>query len=274
MPEMRIGGARVAFREAGQGPDVLLLHCSSSHSGQWAPLIDALAPRHHVRAPDFLGYGRSDPLPEDGAPCSRHDAALVARMLADAAGPVHLVGHSLGGTVALRAALAEPARVASLTMIEPVLFGLLEEAGHPARLETLQIAQDLHVLLAFRPPAEAARAFTDFWGGPGAFDALPPATRDYVTATIGRVAADFRALSHLAPGAIGRADLAALTVPVRLISGGATRPAARAVIELLRQALPGAAWTEIAGAAHMAPVTHARKVNAAIMAGLDAAAAR
>ncbi|MDA1185055.1 MAG: alpha/beta fold hydrolase [Acidobacteria bacterium] len=86
------------------------------------------------------GYGGSDPLPSDGQPYFRHDAAIVTALIGTFEGPVHLVGHSLGGAIALRSALEHADRVASLTLIEPVLFNLLEETEDSTAAEHLQLS--------------------------------------------------------------------------------------------------------------------------------------
>ena len=70
-------------------------------------------------APDFHGYDQSEPLPQDGRPYFQHDTAIVNELLDALDAPAHLVGHSLGGTIAVRVALKRPDDVASLTLIEP-----------------------------------------------------------------------------------------------------------------------------------------------------------
>lgn len=264
MPEAVLAGHRIAYREAGRGPLVIALHCSSSHSGQWKPVIEALSDRYRVIAPDLLGYGRSGPLPRDGRPFFVHDAdwlgALVARE-----GPAHLVGHSLGGATAF-AAVTRGMRARSLLMIEPVLFDTLVEAGHGEAGDQEPVHDLIRRGLAAGDPGRAARDFIGFWSGPGAFDAMEPATRAYVVETIGRVDADFEGI-RTAPGL---AEAAALDLPVTLFCGTATRPAAKGIVALLAAAIPGARRVDLPGAAHMAAVTQPELIISPIAAHLDA----
>ncbi len=270
MPTLSINGRSIHYRDAGAGPSVILLHCSSSHSGQWRGLIGAVEDRFRVLAPDFHGYGRSDPLPRDDRACFDHDLAIVEALMALAGGPAHVVGHSLGGAIAARAAVRRPERVARLALIEPVLFGLIEEADDPRRLEYLDVAHAMLVCERFGAAEKAARLFTDFWTGPGALDALDPDTRAYVVRTIGRVSDDWWGASSRAPGALKAADVASIRAETLILCAENTKPAARAVVEALRAALPSASYDEIPGAGHMAPVTHPEPVNARLAAFLDA----
>ncbi len=183
---------------------------------------------------------------------------------------MHLVGHSLGGSVAARAACEAPERVKSLTMIEPVLFNLLEEARDPRRVELYEMATSVMTLTAFGHDEQAARNFFEFWSAPGAFDRIDDATRAYIVGTIKRVADECQALSAVLPDQVGMERLKRLALPTALICGTDTRNAARAVIEHVRQALPHAAYREVAGAGHMSPVTHPDAVNPLILAFLDA----
>ena len=108
MPTLDINGYAVNVRDVGQGPPVILLHSSSSHGGQWKRLSDEICNRFRVLAPDFHGYGQSDPLPQDGQPYFQHDAAIVNALLDSVDTPAHLVGHSLGGTIAVRVSNPRP----------------------------------------------------------------------------------------------------------------------------------------------------------------------
>jgi pimeloyl-ACP methyl ester carboxylesterase len=270
MPELQLAKTLIHYREAGSGPTVVLLHSSSSHGGQWRRLMETAGGRYRLVAPDLHGYGRSDPLPRDGAPYFRHDTEIVRALVAAAGGRAHLVGHSLGGTVAARFALEEPRAARSLTLIEPVLFNLLEEAGDPRRLEYLELAHAVIVLADLGRNAEAARIFLDYWSGAGAIDRLDAETRAYIIGTMGRVADDWRGVSRHAPGQLGLADFARLAAPTALMCAAETTPAARAIVERLRAAIPAAAYREIADAGHMSPVTHPDMVNPLILSFIDA----
>ena len=95
----------------GQGPALVLIHGWAMHGGIFAPLLRELTPRFSVHLVDLPGHGLS---PErDGV----FDPVDCARRLAERVPDATWVGWSLGGLVALHAALEFPERVRSLTMI-------------------------------------------------------------------------------------------------------------------------------------------------------------
>ena len=139
-----------------------------------------------VLAPDLHGSRRSDPLPV-ATPWWAADRDIV-KALADHAGQkVHVIGHSLGGAAAFYAARRYPQCVASLTAIEPVLFGLLEQIADPGFPDATTISNEVWGLLEAGEDIKAAKAFTDFWSGEGTFIRLQPHQADYVVQTIARV---------------------------------------------------------------------------------------
>ncbi len=96
-------GHRIAYREAGdpQLPTLLLIHGITSSSHTWDPVIPALAEHAHVLAPDLLGHGGSD---KPAADYSLGGLASIVRDLLEHLGRdrVTIVGHSLGGGVAMQ----------------------------------------------------------------------------------------------------------------------------------------------------------------------------
>ena len=122
----RGGAARGAARErgnrmsalavevTGHGPPVVLLHGWAMHSGVWGPLVAKLARHHRVIAVDLPGHGHSAPI----SPCTLEAmAAAVDGALAAETQPLAVLGWSLGGLVAMRWALARPARVQRLALV-------------------------------------------------------------------------------------------------------------------------------------------------------------
>lgn len=242
------------YREAGAGEPILLLHCSSGSSGAWAPVMNHLGQDYRVLAPDLLGYGRTAPWSRD-APLAPDAELGVVKALLDVAGrPVHLVGHSYGGTVALKAAMRFPRQVANLTLIEPVAFHLLRRRDEPDGWREIAALAERHLALVGEGrDAAAAEAFVTYWTGPKAWQQMPDAARDSAVRTAAKVAAEWR-LMFVAED--DRDAIARIGAPTLLICGGRTRTPARRVIEVLRRALPYALYHEIAGAGHMSPLTH------------------
>ena len=70
------------YREAGSGPGVVCIHCNGSSSSQWRPLMDRLAPRHRVLAPDTHGAGRGPAWPTDRPLTLRDEVTLLEAALA------------------------------------------------------------------------------------------------------------------------------------------------------------------------------------------------
>jgi len=256
-------------REAGSGTTVLCLHSNASTSGQWRGLMDLLAPRWHVMAPDQLGAGRSPPWPADRRVTLADEVALLAPVLQRASPRFHLIGHSYGAALAVRLALSCPERVASLLLFEPTLFGLLEQAQPgSAAVQGIGTAVAGAVQAVQRGDMDsAARCFIDYWMGTGAWDATPEARRGPIAASMGPIGGWSQALMT---EPLTLADVARLRMPVRLLGGATSTAAAQSVLALLQQAWPSAVCTVMPGVGHMGPVTHAAAVNALILDFLQA----
>jgi pimeloyl-ACP methyl ester carboxylesterase len=115
---VRTREGRVAVMEAGTGRPVLMLHGLGGTKISFLPTVAALAPDYRVIAMDAPGFGDSD------KPIGSYDAAFMARWAAallDALGidRADVLGHSMGGRVALELGMGHPDRVRSLMLMTP-----------------------------------------------------------------------------------------------------------------------------------------------------------
>lgn len=264
MPSLTVKGTRVSYSETGAGPTVVALHCSAGTKGQWARLQEYLDDRFHVVAPDLYGHGGTDPWAGNSENTLADEATLVAALMSLSDEPVHLIGHSYGGAVALRVAQQWPGRLRSLTLIEPVAFYLLRGIDPRARALAREVSTLARTVTdaAQSGAGEAGMAyFVDYWNGQGAWAQLPEETRASLSGQIDRVALNFRAIEA------ERTSLAAyrrLFVPTLIVSGDASPAPTRYIAARLAAAIPIAHELTIRGAGHMAPLSHAEMVNAAI----------
>lgn len=251
------------YREAGSGPGVVCIHCNASSSSQWRPLMDRLAPRHRVLAPDTHGAGRGPVWPGNRALTLQDEVALLEPVFARAGEPFALIGHSYGAAVALLAALQQPERVRALVLYEPTLFGLIDAASPmPNAADGIRQAVALAAAALARGDRSAAgEVFIDYWMGEGAWFAKPEAQRSAIEAAVVNVQGWGSALfGDSTPLAAFRA----LKIPVLLMQGSETTPSARAVATLLAGTLPRVETLTLQGLGHMGPATHPAQVDEAI----------
>ncbi|MGX4707497.1 alpha/beta fold hydrolase, partial [Rhodococcus ruber] len=142
-----IHGYRRAFRLAGDGPALLLIHGIGDNSSTWQEVIPHLARKYTVIAPDLLGHGRSD------KPRADYSVAAYAngvRDLLSVLGIEHVtvVGHSLGGGVAMQFAYQFPQMVDRLILVSA---GGVTKDVHPA-LRLLSMPGLSEVLKLLRLP--------------------------------------------------------------------------------------------------------------------------
>ena len=109
-------GCRLAYKLVGKGPPVLFIQGSGVHGSGWGPQIEALSERYQCLSFDNRGIGESQPR---GAAITVEQMAEDALVLMDTVGwsSAHVVGHSLGGLIALHLALSAPNRVRSLALL-------------------------------------------------------------------------------------------------------------------------------------------------------------
>ena len=131
----------LAYDRLGSGPPLVLLHGVGHRRQAWQAVLDRLTPYRDVIAVDLPGHGESPPLPVNGQPVLAEMLGEVTALL-DGLGLArpHLAGNSLGGRVALEAAVA--GRAASVTALSPAGFWPGErQAWYPkAVLKAMQLA--------------------------------------------------------------------------------------------------------------------------------------
>ncbi len=116
----------LAFEDLGSGPPLLMLHGLYGSSGNWRRIGKALSDRHRVLSVDLRNHGGSPwAATMSYAEMAADVAALIERLGLDAAGEAPAVlGHSMGGKVAMTLALTEPAKVGRLIVVDiaPVVY--------------------------------------------------------------------------------------------------------------------------------------------------------
>ena len=251
------------LREAGAGPGVVCIHANASTSAQWRGLMDLLAPKFRVFAPDSYGAGKSPDWHSDRIIQLRDEAAFIEPVLTRAGSPLTLVGHSYGAAVALIAAMANPARVRAMALYEPTLFALLDEEK-PAPNEADGIRNtvaDSTVALEAGDRDAAAERFIDYWMGAEAWKHTPDERKAPIASSIRNV----RRWGHaLLTEPTPLKAFRSLDVPVLYLVGKRSPSSAQGVARLLTATLPRVEVAEFEDLGHMGPVTHPEAVNQVI----------
>jgi len=145
-------GKVVAYRRGGAGPQLVLLHGLASTNRTWDPVIDELARTHDVIAPDLSGQGLP---PKQMVDYSIGGYATIVRdlLLALGAKRVTLVGHSLGGGIAMQVLHMAPELIGRLVLVDS--GGLGRDLGGPLRAVSLPGAP-LFIRATTSVPARAA----------------------------------------------------------------------------------------------------------------------
>ncbi|HYX62507.1 MAG TPA: acetoin dehydrogenase dihydrolipoyllysine-residue acetyltransferase subunit [Streptosporangiaceae bacterium] len=150
-PELQtadVAGRKISFAGAGEDGDVVLfVHGFGGDRNSWLFLQEPLAARFRAYALDLPGHGASAKDVGEGTLGVLADA-VTGVLDALGATRAHLVGHSLGGAVALAAAARDPARIASLTLIAPTGFGAEINVGYLRGFADAQSRRELKPVVA------------------------------------------------------------------------------------------------------------------------------
>ena len=266
-----LGNMQVAYQEQGDGPPLLAVHCSSASSNEWSFLTNHFGKDYRILAPDLLGYGRSSAWPSTGELPATTDVDVLEAMLAKAAAPVHLVGHSYGGAVCLevarRHAQSGQGSIRSLFLIEPVAFYVLNSAAHDKEWQEIsRIGRRCIAACDAGNYSRAAAVFMSYWLGHLKWWLAARRMHVEVSRTIPKVAHEFREMFRFPVPVQAYADIGC---PVTFVYGKRTRRPAKAVIDVLHQVLPQSVVLGIPAAGHMSPFTHKQAVIDLLEAHLD-----
>ncbi|HJW71531.1 MAG TPA: alpha/beta fold hydrolase [Geothrix sp.] len=112
----KINGIEISYTDEGKGPTLLFVHGFPLCRGTWGKQVEAFRSNHRVIAPDLRGLGESEAT-AGPVPMSRYAEDLFTLMQHLDAGPVTLLGHSMGGYVALAFAKAFPQALEGLVLV-------------------------------------------------------------------------------------------------------------------------------------------------------------
>lgn len=253
-----VNGYSMAWVEDGTGVPVVLVHGTLADYRYWSPQMGPLAEHcraiavslrhHHPEAWDGVGSTYT---------CDQHVDDLAAFLEAVANEPVHLVGHSRGGQVALRMALAHPHLVRSLTLADPAVSDGRTAADTPAAAQRRAAIERIRT-----GETEAGlEAFVDTVSGPGIWQKMNSRRKQYARDNVRTLIGQ----ADDASGQVGDALLAELELPLLLIGGEKSPPPYPDVIARIAACVPGAAVAQIPGASHSMNAEHPAAFNRVLL---------
>ncbi|MBS0326634.1 MAG: alpha/beta hydrolase [Proteobacteria bacterium] len=267
MPTLSKPSFTIDYADDGQGEPVVLVHSSVSANRQWRALTDALKDRYRVLAINLFGYGDTTPWRATARQTLEAQAQLVVALCEGLGAPLRLVGHSLGGSVALKAASLMGSRVTSLVLLEPNPFHLLRQHRRTEAYEECCSLRD-HVKRygALGDWPRVAERFADYWLGDGSWSAMPERRRAAFAESLPPNFYEWDAVMGETTAIENWAKLGARTL---VVSDPSTRLPIREIVAIFTEACPHWIFRTVTAGGHMAPLTRPDLVNPIVCTFLD-----
>ena len=252
----------VEFQESGSGETIMFVPGSFSTGSSWRAITAPMSERYRVITTSLSGYGKTHErrLAGSGTLMS-NEMDVLQTVIEKAAAPVHLVAHSFGGWVALNLAMYRKPKFLSLTLLEPTVFNLLDEAGESGLNDIVRTMVARYTSEWNSGKRQAVHHVINFYGGEGTFESYPPTIQDKLISQTPTNILDWQTGNAVQAE---RADFAQLDVPISIICGALSHDAMKRSNGLLATYLPRAALSFLDNANHFMIGTHAAALLEAI----------
>jgi pimeloyl-ACP methyl ester carboxylesterase len=259
MPVLSTNDWDIDYVEVGTGSPVILIHSSVSGNQQWRSLTEALKERYRVLAVNLFGYGDTTPWPENEMQTLADHAELVLALCNNLRGQMFLVGHSFGGSVALKAALRLGHKVAGLVLLDPNPFYLLSQHKREAAYEEAKALRD-HVKRygAIGDWRKVAERFSDYFVSEGAWESMSAKRQ---SAFLEAMPPNFHEWDAVMNETATIDTWASLKAKTLVVYGAETKRPIREIVELFIESCPHWSFREVAEGGHMAPLFQPELVN-------------
>jgi pimeloyl-ACP methyl ester carboxylesterase len=255
---------------AGSGDPVVFVHGAFCDYRFWEGQIETVGRSLRAIAVSLSGFHPGPPLPDSEFSAERHVAELTA-FITGLGVPVHLVGHSRGGRIALNVAANLNNAVRSLVLIEPggemdrnfLLLQPQTQAKPPAATDTRERAM---VLIQSGRREDGMRLYIDSGHGDGRWDRLPPAIKRILLANAVTISGMVRDRSS----PLAEAPARKISCPTLLIEGSDSPPIFSRVLDALETYVPNWRRHRVSGADHFLPWERPRELNQLLLEWLRA----
>lgn len=242
----------IDYCEEGVGPAIVFVPGSWASASAWRGVTEALCGRFRTITTSLPGHGGTRDRRTSVDVSISRQAEVVEAVIRRAGCPVHLVGHSFGALACLDIALCGLFPLMSLTLIEPVAFGLLRRQGELSLHEGFAAMRDGYFRAFESSDKHAARLVIDYLVGEGSFDAMPLRNRQRIIEGTATHVLDMH--TEFDPQLSAFANI---LLPTLVIRGECSTPSLRRSAEILGGALANASLCEVPKAGHFMPLTHA-----------------
>jgi pimeloyl-ACP methyl ester carboxylesterase len=263
MPTIQVRGTTVHYADIGKGEPVLLVHAANNHGGQWDPVRADMGDGYRYLLPDLFNCGRTGPWPFRRDLDFDDETDIVLAVLGASGQAAHIVGHSYGGAVALRAAIRSRSQIRSMCLIEPGGCPLLAAAGLQSEYdEYVGVMQAFLTAVDNEDRVGAWRSFLNYYRG--SLDAWDQIDDDTRLKIIEKTDTQRQVYAAQMSNPTTLAEVRKLEVETLIVTGSKTTAPERGVCGVLAQYLPNASVHTIQGAGHPMPTTHSGMVASAV----------
>jgi pimeloyl-ACP methyl ester carboxylesterase len=256
--QLQVNGARIHYERSGSGFPLIFLHAGIADARMWEPQVAAFAEHFDVVRPEERGFGKSE------LPAMRWSAVADLLQIMDSLllKPAHLVGCSMGASLAIDFALDHPERVSKLVLVGPGVSGANFGKKYPELWAEVKAADEVHDLVALNQ-AEMKL----FLAGPRRpVEAIDKRLRDLFLDMNGTsINNDFDSAPHdeIDPPAAER--LSEISAPTLVVIGDEDVAPIFDATELLMEKVRGARKVIIHNAAHLPNLEHPEQFNRVVL---------
>ncbi len=248
------------YERIGSGPLIVLFHSTASSLKQWHSLINLLKNEFEIIALNLFGYGLTSKWIENNNPQNLLDhVKLIEPFINNYKGKITFIGHSFGGSVAMRAALEFQNKLNKLILLEPNAFFILDKKKHSYAYNIANsFGNKINDANANSCWKNFGKIFLEFWIGNGTWEKMNHQQKQKFLQVIPNIYYEAQSIFN---EKMNLNDFAKFQKNIYFINAKNTNSISKKIKKVFISYLPKIMHTELSEGDHMAPIKLSEVIN-------------